>query len=75
MNTKYDFKRDASQRMVYIRPVTVADLPDEMQEQAEGREHIYGVHSSDGLCLALVKDRTLAFALARQNDFSPVEVH
>ncbi|MEO1536644.1 MAG: DUF1150 family protein [Pseudomonadota bacterium] len=75
MNSKYDFKQNLDERMVYIRPVTVADLPDEMQEQAEGREHIYGVHSSDGLCLALVKDRKLAYALARQNDFSPVEVH
>ncbi|MEL7150555.1 MAG: DUF1150 family protein [Pseudomonadota bacterium] len=75
MNTRFDFKRNMGERMVYIRPVTVADLPDEMQEQAEGREHIYGVHSSDGLCLALVKDRKLAFALARQNDFAPVEVH
>lgn len=75
MNSKYDFKQNLDERMVYIRPVTVADLPDEMQEQAEGREHIYGVHSSDGLCLALVKDRKLAYALARQNDFSPVPVH
>ncbi len=75
MNTRFDFKRSMGERIVYIRPVTVADLPDEMQEQAEGRAHIYGVHSSDGLCLALVKDRKLAFALARQNDFSPVEVH
>ena len=75
MNTKLDFARTMGDRLVYIRPVVVADLPDELQEQAEGREQIYGVHSSDGLCLALVKDRNLAFALARQNDFSPVEVH
>lgn len=74
MYTKYDFKR-SEHRMVYIRPVTVADLPNDMQEQAEGRDHIYGVHSSEGLCLALVKDRNLAFALARQNDLAPVEVH
>lgn len=75
MKTKYDFKAMESQRLVYIRPVDVADLPDEMQEQAEGRDRFFGVHSSDGLCLALVKDRKLAYALARQNDFSPVEVH
>ncbi len=75
MNARYDFKRTDGQRLVYIRAVDVADLPDEMQEQAEGRDRIYGVHSSDGLCLALVKDRKLAFALARQNDFAPVEVH
>lgn len=75
MNTKYDFKESDGQRLVYIRPVVVADLPEEIQEQAQGREKVYGVHSSDGLCLALVKDRKLAFALARQNDFAPVEVH
>lgn len=75
MNTKYEFARTDEQRLVYIRPVIVADLPDEMRDQAEGREKIYGVHSSDGICLALVKDRKLAFALARQNDFAPVEVH
>lgn len=75
MNTKYDFKENDGQRLVYIRPVVVADLPEEIQEQAQGREKVYGVHSSDGLCLALVKDRKLAFALARQNDFAPVEVH
>lgn len=75
MNTKFDFKGNMGERLVYIRPVTVADLPEDIQEQAEGRERIYGVHSPDGMCLALVKDRKLAFALARQNDFAPVEVH
>ena len=58
MNTKFDFKRmEDGERLVYIRPIDVADLPDEMQEQAEGRDRIYGVHSPDGLCLALVKDQ------------------
>jgi hypothetical protein len=75
MNTRYDFERTEGQRLVYIRPVIVADLPEEMQEQAQGRKKVYGVHSPDGMCLALVKDRKLAFALARQNDFAPVEVH
>ena len=28
-----------------------------------------------GLCLALVRDRKAAFALARQNDYAPVAVH
>ena len=75
MNTKYNFERTDGQRLVYIRPVIVAELPEEIQVQAEGQEKVYGVHSPDGLCLALVKDRKLAFALARQNDFAPVEVH
>ena len=76
MDTKFNFEHgNPDDRIVYIRPIDVADLPEEVQEQAEGRDHVYGVHSSDGLCLALVKDRHLAFALARQNDFAPVEVH
>jgi len=33
------------------------------------------VHDSDGQRLALVKNRKLAFALARQNDLAPVNVH
>ena len=40
-----------------------------------GRDQIYAVHSPNGERLALVKDRKLAFALARQNDFAPVNVH
>ncbi|MYA88929.1 MAG: DUF1150 family protein, partial [Boseongicola sp. SB0662_bin_57] len=36
---------------------------------------VYAVHSSDGERLALVKDRSLAFILARQNDLAPVNVH
>ncbi|MEM9425224.1 MAG: DUF1150 family protein [Pseudomonadota bacterium] len=75
MNTKYSFKDINSGKLVYIRPVTVADLPDEVRQQAGGQEHIYGVHSPDGACIALVKDRNLAFSLARQNDLAPVAVH
>ena len=75
MNTRFDLRKADSPRLVYIRPVNVADLPQGIQDQAGGSDKIYGVHSSDGLCLALVKDRQLAFALARQNDFAPVGVH
>lgn len=75
MNTPFDFKTLETDRLVYIRPVDVARLPDEMRAQVMGRETVYGVHSPEGQCLALVKDRKLAFALARQNDFAPVNVH
>lgn len=75
MHTPYDFKDLTDERLVYVRPVDVADLPDEVQQQADGSTHIYAVHSADGERLALVKDRKLAFILARQNDFAPVNVH
>ena len=75
MYTKFDFKKLNTGNTVYVRPVAVADLPEDVQDQAMGSELIYAVHSADGARLALVKDRSMAFALARQNDFAPVNVH
>lgn len=75
MNTPFDFEELASKRTVYVRPVDVNELPEDLQDQAEGRDQIYAVHSPDGERLALVADRKMAFILARQNDFSPVNVH
>jgi hypothetical protein len=60
---------------VYVRPVAVADLPDALQDQVEGLTTIYSVHKASGERLALVADRALAFALAREHDMAPVSVH
>ena len=62
-------------RVVYVRPVAVADLPDDLREAAGGAETLYAVHDTDGERLALVRDREMAFVLARQNDLAPVHVH
>lgn len=75
MNTRYSALPGDGDRIVYILPIAVADLPEEMQEQAEGLETLYAVHRPNGERLALVKDRWMAFALARQNDFAPVNAH
>ncbi len=75
MDSRYDFGAGNENRIVYVREVAVADLPEDVQEQAEGATTLYAVHSADGERLALVADRTLAFVLARQNDFAPVTVH
>ena len=75
METMFDFESLSKDRLVYIRPVEVAELPDEIRDQAKGHDHVYAVHAADGLRLALAKNRKLAFALARQNDFAPVNVH
>ena len=75
MNTRFDFGDMDAERIVYVRPVPVAELPAEVREQAAGMEEIYAVHDADGQRLALVKDRALAFVLARQNDLAPVSVH
>lgn len=63
------------ERIVYVRRVAVSELPDEVQQEVGEIEQLYAVHSADGERLALVKDRSLAFILARQNDLAPVTVH
>ncbi len=75
MDTRYDFGPEAGERIVYVRPVAVADLPEEVRQQAMGLDTIYAVHDASGERLALVKDRKLAFIVARQNDMAPVSVH
>jgi hypothetical protein len=74
MNAQVSFGADLS-NIVYVKPVATADLPPEVQEQAQGRETLYAVHNADGEQLALVAEAAMAFALARQNDLAPVQVH
>ena len=75
------FSPDTSQeaenarQIVYVRPGSPDDLPDELRAQAEGITDLYAVHAPDGQRLALVQDRKLAFTLARRNNFAPVSGH
>ncbi|MGC1427860.1 MAG: DUF1150 family protein [Albidovulum sp.] len=75
MYTKYDFGSEAGDRIAYVRAVDVADLPEEIRAQPGMPDVLYAVHDASGERLALVKDRHMAFALARQNDMAPVSVH
>jgi hypothetical protein len=75
MNTAFNGLPEPGERIVYVRPVEVADLPDEIRAEIGDIDTIYAVHDADGARLALVRDRRMAFALARQNDMAPVAVH
>lgn len=75
METKYEFETEATQPIVYVRPVDASDLPDDIREQIGELETLYAVHNEDGERLALVRDRGMAFMLARQHDMTPVTVH
>ena len=75
MNTRYGPMADQGVRMVYVREIAVADLPQEIQDEAEGLQTLFAVHGADGSRLALVRDKALAFDLARQNDLAPMSVH
>jgi len=76
MHSEVDLKKMLSSEVVYIRPVEAADLPEEVRKSAPGlKGTLYAVHDADGERLALVRDRRLAFVLARQNDLTPVSAH
>ena len=75
MDTKHDLSKLGGDRIVYVRPVKAQDLPEDVRAQMGGLDRVYAVHDADGQRLALVRDRALAFVLARQNDFAPVTVH
>ena len=65
---------ELNDRTVYVSAVNVSDLPEAVAKGiSQGR--VYSLNSSNGERLALVKDRSLAFVLARQNEFHPVPVH
>ncbi len=66
---------EGMRRIVYVREVKAADLPDDVRARTGGLEHVYAIHGSDGEVLALVPDRRQAFVVARQNEMSPVSVH
>ncbi|MGI3211393.1 DUF1150 family protein [Roseovarius tibetensis] len=75
MEEFYDFGESHSRAIVYVRPVDVADLPEDLQEQVGDLTTLYAVHSEEGERLALVDNRNLAFQVARQNNMDPVTVH
>lgn len=75
MDVKFDALPESERQIVYVRPVTVAELPEALRAQIGPVETVYAVHRPDGERLALVRDQRLAFALARQNDLAPVHAH
>jgi hypothetical protein len=75
MNAEHDITQNEAQQIVYVRPVDIDELPSELREQAGGQGRVYALHNEAGDRLALVRDRKLAFVVARQNDLAPVSVH
>ena len=75
MNTKYKNIPGDGERIVYVKQVDVSDLPLDLQEEADGLTQLFAVHNAHGERLALVRDKGLAFSLAKQNDLAPVNVH
>ncbi len=79
---KRGFQPYESGKLVYIRPIlasdVIGDLRDEygdLSVQIDADATLYSVHDEDGERLALVGDRDLAFAAARQYEMTPLSVH
>ncbi len=77
MHEPSDKMKPGARPIVYVREVRVDDLPEDIREQAsgEGLTTLYAIGNEEGEQLALVRDRKLAFVVARQNDLTPVSVH
>lgn len=75
MENLSELKSNTPENVVYVRTVKVQDLPKDVRIQAEGQDILYAVHNSNGEPIALFSERPAAFALARENDLSPVSVH
>ena len=75
MDVKFAALPEGEIKLVYVLPVAVAGLPDAIRSQIGPVETVYSVHGEDGAQLALVANRDLAFALARQHEMQPVSVH
>lgn len=77
-----DFAELGGRKLVYIRTVAARDVLDDLIDDEgeltidiEDSDILYSVHSSSGERLALVGNRDLAFAAARQYEMNPVSVH
>lgn len=73
MDHEFDFGTESP--IVYVRPIAAIDAPEDIQEQLGDLTSLYAIFDADGEHLAYVKDRAMAFAVARTNEFAPVSVH
>ncbi|MEQ8177550.1 MAG: DUF1150 domain-containing protein [Amphiplicatus sp.] len=77
-----EFAELGGRKLVYVRTVVARDVIDELVDEDGSMlvdvpedATLYSVHASDGERIALVGDRELAFAAAKQHEMNPVSVH
>jgi len=75
MNAKFDLKNIGDDNIVYVKAISVTDLPEDIQAQAGNLETLFSVHDAQGKQLAVVGNRKLAVHLAMENDMRPVTLH
>ncbi len=80
--TQREFAELGGRKLVYIRAVVARDVMEDLRDddgdisfEVHEEDVLYSVHSAGGERIALVGDRELAFAAARQYEMNPVSVH
>lgn len=74
MNHKFDLT-EMSAKLVYVKPINLADLPDEVRAQAGELDQIFAVHNGEGEQVAYVADLALATHLADEHAMQIVTLH
>ncbi len=76
------FAQLGGKNLVYVRPVMARDVmgdllddENELDVDIPAETILYALHAADGARIALMGNRDLAFAAARQNEMTPVSVH
>lgn len=71
-----------NKKLCYIRQVFARDVREEIEHEADDTDYVfaddsilYALHSDDGSRIALMSDRDVAFAAAKQHEMLPVSVH
>ena len=69
-----------SEKTCYARPVLASEARDEIEREADGAvfsddQLLYALHAADGSRIALMSNRDIAFAAARQHEMAPVSLH
>lgn len=65
-------------RLVYVRPVSGAEIADQIGEdgpEIDIEATLYAVHLEDGTRMAVFSERQAAFEAARDHGAEPVSVH
>ena len=74
MQMKQELKSLAG-NMIYLKPVAISDLPEEVRDDAGALETVFSVFNAKGEQVALVANAAIAADLAAQNDMQVVSVH
>ena len=69
-----------SDKTCYVRPVLAGEVRDEIERESDGvvfsdDQLLYALHAADGSRIALMSNRDIAFAAARQHEMTPVSLH